>query len=152
MTGDVVSIWIKRAHRGVMDGVESAQAVAGRGLAGNADQGGRRQVTIIDEAAWREAAAEAGAEVEPSKRRANVMVRGIALADSRDKLLRLGGCVIRILGETRPCERTEEAQAGLRQALRTAWRGGVFGEVVEGGLIRVGDPAELEVCAAERWS
>jgi len=152
MTGDVVSIWIKRAHRGVMDGVESAQAVAGRGLAGNADQGGRRQVTIIDEAAWREAAAEAGAEVEPSKRRANVMVRGIALADSRDKLLRLGGCVIRILGETRPCERMEEAQAGLRQALRTAWRGGVFGEVVEGGLIRVGDPAELEGCAADRWS
>jgi len=152
MTGDVVSIWLKRAHRGVMDGVESAQAVAGRGLAGNADQGGRRQVTIIDEAAWREAAAEAGAEVDPSKRRANVMVRGIALADSRDKLLRLGGCVIRILGETRPCERMEEAQAGLRQALRTAWRGGVFGEVVEGGLIRVGDPAALEVCAAERWS
>ena len=152
MTGDVVSIWIKRAHRGVMDGVESAQASADRGLAGNADQGGRRQVTIIDEAAWREAAAETGGEVDPSKRRANVMVRGIALADSRDKLLRLGGCVIRILGETRPCERMEEAQAGLCQALRTAWRGGVFGEVIEGGLIRVGDPAELEVCGAERWS
>ena len=152
MTGDVVSIWIKRAHRGVMDGVDNAQAVAGRGLAGNADQRGRRQVTIIDEAAWRDAAAETGAEVHPSKRRANVMVRGIALADSRDKLLRLGGCVIRILGETRPCERMEEAQAGLRQALSTAWRGGIFGEVVEGGLIRVGDPAELKVCAAERWS
>ena len=149
MTGEVVSIWIKRAHRGVMAGVDNAQAVADRGLAGNADQRGRRQVTIIDEAAWRDAAAEAGAEVDPSKRRANVMVRGIALADSRDKLLRLGGCVIRILGETRPCERMDEAQAGLRQALRPAWRGGVFGEVVEGGLIHVGDPAELEVCAAE---
>jgi MOSC domain-containing protein YiiM len=135
-----------------MDGVDNAQAVAGRGLTGNADQGGRRQVTIIDEAAWRDAAAEAGAEVDPSKRRANVMVRGIPLADSRDKLLRLGGCVILILGETRPCERMDEAQAGLRQALRATWRGGVFGEVVEGGLIHVGDPAELEVSAAERSS
>ena len=143
MTGDVVSIWIKRAHRGVMDRVDSAEAVAGRGLAGNADQGGRRQVTIIDEAAWRDATAEAGAEADPSKRRANVMVRGIVLADSREKLLRLGGCVIRIFGETRPCERMEEAQPGLRQALRAEWRGGVFGEVVEGGLIRVGDTAEL---------
>ena len=143
MTGEVVSIWIKRAHRGVMDGVDNAQAVTGRGLAGNADQGGRRQVTIIDEAAWHDAAAEAGAEVDPSKRRANVMIRGIALADTREKLLILGGCVIRILGETRPCERMEEAQAGLRQALRAEWRGGVFGEVVEGGLIRIGDPAEL---------
>jgi MOSC domain-containing protein YiiM len=143
MTGEILSIWIKRSHRGVMDAVDEAQAVAGRGLVGNADLGGRRQVTIIDEAAWRDAGAEAGAEVDPSKRRANVMVRGIPLADSREKLLRLGDCLIRILGETRPCERMEEAQPGLRQALRAAWRGGVFGEIVEGGALRVGDRAEL---------
>jgi hypothetical protein len=63
MTGEIVNIWIKRAHRGVMDAVESAEAVAGRGLAGNADRSRRRQITIIDEAAWREAAAETGASV-----------------------------------------------------------------------------------------
>jgi MOSC domain-containing protein YiiM len=143
MTGEIVSIWIKRAHRGVMDGVDEVQAVAGRGLVGNADQRGRRQVTIIDEAAWRDAGEEAGAEVDPSKRRANVMVRGIPLADSREKLLRLGDCLIRILGETRPCERMEEAQAGLRQALRSSWRGGVFGEIVEGGSFRIGERAEI---------
>ena len=143
MTGEVVKIWIKRAHRGVMDSVESAEAIAGRGLAGNADQGRRRQITIIDEAAWREAAAEIGHAVDPSKRRANVMLRGIALAGSRGKLLRLGGCVVRIFGETRPCERMEEAQTGLRKALSPDWRAGVFGEVVEGGSIRVGDGAEL---------
>jgi MOSC domain-containing protein YiiM len=143
MTGEIVSIWIKRAHRGVMDGVESAQAVAGRGLVGNADQGGSRQITIIDEGAWNEAAAETGAEVDPSKRRANVMVRGIGLADTRGKLLLLGGCAVRILGETRPCERMEEAQPGLRQALRSGWRGGVFGEIIESGSFRVGERAEL---------
>jgi MOSC domain-containing protein YiiM len=143
MMGQVVSIWIKRAHRGVMDAVDDAQAAAGRGLDGNADQGRRRQITIIDEAAWRDATAAAGAEVDPSKRRANVMLRGIALAESRGKRLRIGGCVVQILGETRPCERMEEAQAGLRDALGSAWRGGVFGEIVESGLIRVGDAAEL---------
>ena len=72
-----------------------------------------------------------------------VGLRGIALADSRGKLLRLGDCTIRIFGETRPCERMEEAQPGLRQALRGSWRGGVFGEVVEGGPLRIGDRAEL---------
>lgn len=143
MTGEIVNIWIKRAHRGVMDPVAEAEAIAGRGLVGNADQGRRRQITIIDESAWREAAAETGAEVDPSKRRANVMLRGIALAESRGKTLRLGDCVVRILGETRPCERMEEAQPGLREALGTNWRAGVFGEIVEGGLIRVGDRAEL---------
>jgi MOSC domain-containing protein YiiM len=145
MTGRIVAIWIKRAHRGVMDAVDEAEAVAGRGLAGNADRSRRRQITIIDETAWRDASAEAGAEVDPSKRRANVMVRGINLAESRGKLLHLGDCVIRILGETRPCERMEDAQLGLRRALGSAWRAGVFGEVVEGGLLRLGDRAELVI-------
>lgn len=144
MTGEIVSIWIKRAHRGVMDPVDEARTVAGRGIAGSADQGRRRQITIIDEAAWLDATAEAGQYVDPSKRRANVMVRGIMLAESRGKLLRIGGgCVVQILGETRPCERMDEAQTGLRDALGSAWRGGAFGEIVESGLIRVGDIAEL---------
>ena len=143
MTGEIVNIWIKRAHRGVMDPVTEAEAIADRGLIGNADQGRRRQITIIDETAWHEASAETGAEVDPSKRRANVMLRGIPLAESRGKTLRLGACVVRILGETRPCERMEEAQPGLRKALGTNWRAGVFGEIVEGGPIRVGDRAEL---------
>ena len=126
-----------------MDAVETADAIAGRGLVGNADQGRRRQITIIDEAAWGEAAAETGHDVDPSKRRANVMLRGITLAHSRGRLLRLGNCLVRILGETRPCHQMEEAQAGLRNALDPNWRAGVFGEIVEGGTIRVGDPAEL---------
>jgi MOSC domain-containing protein YiiM len=143
VTGEIVNIWIKRAHRGVMDRVESADAIAGRGLTGNADQGRRRQITIIDDAAWAEAAAETGVDVDPSKRRANVMLRGIPLAESRGKLLRLGESLVRILGETRPCEQMEEAQAGLRKALSPNWRAGVFGEIVEGGTIRVGDSAEF---------
>lgn len=143
MTGEIVDIWIKRAHGGVMDPVQTAEAIAGRGLIGNADQGRRRQITIIDEAAWREAAAETGHDVDPSKRRANVMLRGLPLADSRGKLLRLGECLVRILGETRPCEQMEEAQAGLRKALSPNWRAGDFGEIVEGGAIRIGDRAEF---------
>jgi MOSC domain-containing protein YiiM len=143
VTGEIVDIWIKRAHGGVMDRVQQADAIAGRGLAGNADRSRRRQITIIDEAAWHEAAAETGHDVDPSKRRANVMLRGLPLPDSRGKLLRLGECLVRILGETRPCEQMEDAQAGLREALSPNWRAGVFGEIVEGGAIRIGDRAEF---------
>ena len=143
MTGEVVSIWIKRAHRGVMDAVAETRAVAGRGLVGNADQGRKRQVTIIDEAAWNEAAAQTGSPVDPVFRRANIMLRGIALAETRDRNLRVGECLIHILGETRPCERMDEARLGLRETLGRAWRAGVFGEVLEGGTIRIGDVAEL---------
>ena len=127
-----------------MDRVERAELVAGRGVRGSADQGGRRQISIISEEAWNDAVRELGVGVDPSARRANVMVRGVDLEEARGKLLRLGACLIRVGGEVRPCERMDEAKEGLRNALRPHWRGGAFGEIVEGGAIAVGDGAEFE--------
>lgn len=131
-------IFIKRAHYGPMDPVDSAQAVAGRGLRGSADQGRRRQVTVLGEESWREATAHLPSP-DPIVRRANLLVSGIDLRDSRGKVLRIGAVRIRILGETRPCERMDEACRGLRAALSAPWGGGAFGEVLDDGEIRVGD-------------
>jgi MOSC domain-containing protein YiiM len=141
--GEIVAIWLKRFKGGPMDPMLFAEAVAGRGLAGNANQGGKRQITIIDESRWSEAQQELGVNVHPSTRRANVMLRGIDLENTRGRTLRIGPVTVRIYNETRPCEQMEEAQRGLRAALATRWRAGVYGEIVEGGVIRVGDVAEL---------
>ena len=140
--GEIVAIWIKRFKHGPMDPVDAAEAVEGRGLKNNANQGGKRQVTLIDEARWREAENELGIEVDPRTRRANVMLRGIDLEQTHGRLLRVGESIVKIYGETRPCHQMEEAQAGLREALKPRWRGGAFAEVVSGGTIRVGDAAE----------
>ena len=140
--GVVLSLWLKRFKRGPMDRVLFAEAVAGRGLAGNANQGGRRQVTLIDEARWREALEALGVDVDPSTRRANVLLSGIDLEGQRGHSLRLGQAVIRIYNELTPCHQMDEAQPGLRKALKPRWRGGAFGEVIEGGIIHVGDPVE----------
>jgi MOSC domain-containing protein YiiM len=140
--GKVVTLWLKRFKGGPMDRVMFAEAVAGRGLAGNANQGGKRQVTIIDEGRWREAEEELGLSVDPSARRANVMLRGIDLEAQRGRSLRIGNCVVRIYNETRPCEQMDDAQPGLMNALKPRWRAGAYGEIVEGGVIRVGDEAE----------
>ncbi|HEU5163226.1 MAG TPA: sulfurase, partial [Thermoanaerobaculia bacterium] len=86
--GEVAAIWIKRARGGPMDPASVANLVAGAGIAGNANQGGRRQVTVISEEAWSEALAELGVAVSPGARRANVLVRGIDLRESRGKILR----------------------------------------------------------------
>lgn len=142
--GTVLAIWTKRASRGPMDASDSAELIAGRGVAGSADRSTRRQVTIIDERAWSEATAEVGVAVPPVARRANILLSGVDLSASRGKTLAIGPCRIRINGETRPCERMDEAQPGLRKALETPWRGGAYGEVVTGGTIRVGDEAEWE--------
>jgi MOSC domain-containing protein YiiM len=148
MPGEVVTIWLKRFKGGPMDRVMLAEAVEGRGLVGNANQGGKRQVTLIDEARWRDAQLEVGVDVDPSARRANVMLRGIDLENQRGRSLRIGNCIVRIYNETRPCEQMDEAHLGLRQALRPNWRAGAYGEVIQGGVFQIGDEVEW----VEVWS
>ena len=138
-TGKLEAIWLKRMKRGPMDPVDQAQLIAGRGLVGNANQGGKRQVTIIEQDVWETLMAALGADLDPSARRANLMVSGLKLADSRHKILQIGSCRIRIYGETKPCEQMDEAFPGLQDAMRDKWGGGAFGEILDDGDIAVGD-------------
>ena len=142
MTGRLEAIWIKRAHHGPMDPAPRARLTAGRGITGNADQGGRRQVTIIDRQAWDRVIEELGDAVDPASRRANLMVSGIPLEGSRGRTLRIGTVRLRINGETRPCHLMEETRPGLQRALSPEWRGGVFASVLDDGEIVPGDAAE----------
>ena len=147
MAGRLEAIWIKRAHRGPMDPVSTGKLVAGRGLVGNADQGRRRQVTLIESEAWEQLMAELGGSISPAARRANLMVSGVRLAETRNQILRIGSCRLQIGGETRPCERMEEALSGLRAAMRVGWAGGVFVQVLDGGEISVGHEVEWDLLA-----
>ena len=142
--GSIQAIWIKRAHRGVMDAVSSARLEPGQGVVGSADQRGKRQVTLLEREAWEAMMRELTADVAPSARRANILLSGIRLAETRGRVLRLGECRIRIAGETKPCEQMEEAFAGLQDAMRPEWRGGAFGEVLSGGTIAIGSVAQWE--------
>ena len=140
--GTLEAIWIKRAKRGPMDPAQQATMQAGYGIVGNADRGGRRQVTIIRRETWERIGARLGTDVEPTARRANLLVSGIELADTRDRVLRIGECRIRIRGETTPCERMDEACPGLREAMIPNWGGGAYGEVLDDAEIRVGDAVD----------
>jgi MOSC domain-containing protein YiiM len=137
--GMLSKIWIKRMKRGPMDSVSSAELVAGRGLVGNANQGGRRQVTLIEEEIWEKLMEKFKSKLPPSTRRANLMISGLELANSRGRILHIGDCRIRIYGETKPCEAMEEALAGLKDAMFDDWKGGAFGEVLDDGQINIGD-------------
>jgi MOSC domain-containing protein YiiM len=142
--GTIERIWIKRGKRGPMDSVPAATLDAGRGIRGNANRGGRRQVTIIARERWSEIVTRLGVDLEPVTRRANVLVSGVDLENSRGRILRLGAVRLRVNGETRPCEQMEEAHAGLQAAMRPHWGGGAFAEVLEDGEIRVGDEARWD--------
>ena len=145
MPGRLAAIWIKRAKGGPMDAVQQARAVAGRGLEGNANQGGARQVTLLSSEAWAAAADAVGApHLDPRIRRANLLLGGVDLRRTRGRVLRVGPVRIRIRGNTRPCRLMEESQNGLVAALSFEARGGVYGEVVDDGEIAVGDSVVWE--------
>jgi MOSC domain-containing protein YiiM len=127
-----------------MDPVNAAQLEASGGLRGNANRGGKRQVTVITQERWAELMDALGADVPPSARRANLMVSGLNLENSRGRVLRVGTTRLLINGETRPCERMEAAHAGLQALMKERWGGGAFAEVLDGGEIRVGDAVAFE--------
>ncbi len=142
--GRLETIWIKRAKLGPMDKVIAAQLIVGKGLVGNANQGGKRQVTIIEQEIWQNLMQNLGANLDASKRRANLLVSGISLVKTRNKILKVGSCRLRVLGETRPCERMDEAFLGLREAMKADWGGGAFAEVLDDGEIFLGDEVSWE--------
>jgi MOSC domain-containing protein YiiM len=142
MAGRIEQLFRKRAHRGPMDSLSEATLIAGQGMAGSVGRSTRRQITLIARESWELATTEIGADPGPAARRANILVSGIDLANTRGRELLVGSCRIAIGGELTPCERMDEAAAGLRSALERGWRGGVFGQVLEGGLVRVGDRVE----------
>jgi MOSC domain-containing protein YiiM len=140
----LTAIFIKRAHGGRMDSHLTAALETGRGLVGNADRGGRRQVTLLSAERWSELLQEVGASLGPEARRANLVISGIDLQNTRGRVLRIGSSRLRIGGETRPCEQMEDAAAGLQKAMRERWGGGAFAEVLEGGPVSVGDSVNWE--------
>lgn len=144
MSGRVEALWTKRAKGGPMDPARELRVVRRTGIETNADWGGRRQITILEKERWDAMVATlGGADLDPSARRANVMVSGCDLADSRHHILHLGEVRVQIVGETRPCGRMDEAQQGLRRAMADPWNGGAYGILLDDGAICLGDPVAL---------
>ena len=144
MTARIEALFLYPRTRAEAVPVAEAVALKGTGLDGDHDRHPSRQLTVISSEAWKVANAELGTDLPPQTRRANVVVSGVSLAETRGRRLRLGPVLLEINGETDPCQRMEEAYAGLRAALTPEWRGGVFGHIVEDGPLRVGDDVAFE--------
>ena len=147
--GRIIGIYLRPSARTAVRSVESAEAIVGKGLKGDHAGGGNRQVTLIEEEKWRAACHDLGHKLSGGTRRANVVVERLSLSKSIGGRLLLGDVMIHVMGETRPCRLMDDAAAGLQEALSPDCRGGVYGKVVEGGVVSIGTSVELVEHAEE---
>ena len=133
-----------------MDPLSRVELRAGAGLVDDAKRSRTRQVTIVSRERWKAGAEALGQHVDPVLRRANLLISGVDLENSRGNILRVGSGRLRVNGETRPCERMDEPLPGLRAERRHRCGGGVYASVLEDGKIAVGDPVEGERAAPRK--
>ena len=137
MSGTISGIFIKEAVGGAMRPVTAAQALANKGLEGDANIGKRlRQVLLIEQ----ETIAEWG--LAPGTVRENVTVRNLVLAALPEGTrLQVGSAVFEFTGDCAPCEFMAGLAAGLRAI--SAGRRGTLCRVVTGGTLAIGEPVAL---------
>lgn len=166
----VVAVASDDAHRFSKPRRDEIRLIAGHGIEGDAHAGATvrrrsrfkgtwtepnvRQVHLIQRELFLELAVE-GHEVEPGELGENVTTDGIdLLALPQGTRLRLGDSAeIELTGLRNPCVQIERFQPGLmrrlirRDTTGTHRRAGVMAIVVEGGVVRAGDPIGVELPA-----
>jgi MOSC domain-containing protein YiiM len=126
--------------------VTGAEGVHGdfRGGHASTKPGRKRQVSLIEAECVTAAMAEAGAALDWSDCRRNLLVTGLRLPREEGTLVQIGrSLVLEITCECDPCERMDALHDGLRAAMTRDWRGGFLGRVIEDGEIAVGDSIRI---------
>ena len=141
--GIVKGIAVRDASRVPMKEQQQVEVTLKHGIVQDYRGTGLRQVTFLDVGQWQEVLEALGVDLPWYTRRANVLIEGIDLPATVGRRLQVGACRFAIGGETTPCERMDELQPGLRRVLTPALRGGVWGKVLQGGALRVGDEVHV---------
>ena len=128
-----------------MQSVETAQAVAGGGLAGDRYAGGsgKRGITLIQAEHLPVIAALAGLEhIAPATLRRNVVVAGLPLIALKGRRFRIGDAVFE---GTEPCDPCSRMEAALGTGGYNAMRGhgGLCARILQGGAFRLGDAVQF---------
>lgn len=148
--GTVVAIHVAGAARQPMVAVESAQAVTGKGLAGdryfeaqgsffkNEHARPDREITLIEQEALEALVRDYHVELSAAESRRNILTSGVSLNHFVGREFTVGQARLRGLRLCEPCGHLERLTGRKLKGL--THRGGLRAQIVEGGEIRVGHP------------
>jgi MOSC domain-containing protein YiiM len=151
--GRVEAIHIASAAGESMVPLGEVRAVPGRGLEGDRyfsktgtysrHEGADRQITLIEVEAVEALERDYRIALDPGESRRNVATRGVAVNHLVGRRFRIGEVRLRGLRLCEPCSHMERLSGKpVRSGL--VHRGGLRAEILTEGVIRVGDPVELE--------
>jgi len=149
--GCVVSIHVGAAAAAPLESVAQVRAVPGKGLEGDRyfsargtfsnPPGPAREVTLIEVEALEALRRDYALELAPGAARRNLVTRGVPLNHLVGRDFRVGQAVLRGIRLCEPCKHLEGlTRQGVIDGL--AHRGGLRAQVIQEGLIRVGDAIE----------
>ena len=151
MSGTLAGIARHAEPKGPMETLDHVTVTTAEGLRGDY-RGARaslkpdrkRQVTLIEADCVSAAIAEAGAPVQWSDCRRNLLVEGLRIPRVAGTRVQIGqSLIVEVTDECDPCERMDALHEGLRAALTPDWRGGFLSRVIEDGEIAVGDEVRV---------
>jgi MOSC domain-containing protein YiiM len=145
--GQLIGIFVAERKGHDLHPLDSAEAVAGRGLVGDryflkkgtfSDKDGPdREVTLIEVEALEGMAREYELKLEPAQARRNLLTRGVPLNHLVGQTFAVGPVVLRGLRLCEPCGHLERLTCkGVQKGL--VHRGGLRAQVISGGLLTVG--------------
>lgn len=140
--------------------VESARALAGRGLEGDRYAAGAgsfsrwpgagRALTLIAAEALRDAEATFDVAFGDGQHRRNLVVEGVPLADLRGVRFRLGDVEVEGVRLCAPCKYLVRASGQPAAFDALVGRGGLRAEILTDGALRAGDPVTWDPEALAR--
>jgi MOSC domain-containing protein YiiM len=145
--GRLAAIYTTPRSGASMESQREARVIAGMGLEGDryaagegqhsAKPGGGRQVTLVERETI-EAVRADGVELADHETRRNLLTEGVPLNHLVGRTFRVGDVVLRGVRLAEPCSYLAGlTRPGVSRAL--VHRGGLRADVVEGGVLRVGD-------------
>ena len=145
---NIVSIQITPEGEGKLESVNQVKAVAGQGLEGDRyflrkgtyskKHKPSREATFIEAEALEGLQREYGLELSALESRRNITTRGVALNHLVGKTFRVGRAVFKGLELCEPCGHLEQL-TGRQVRAGLVHRGGLRAEILESGLVCVGD-------------
>ena len=150
-TGRLAGIARHDRPKGPMETLDHVAVTIAEGVQGDfrgglaaTKPGRKRQVSLIEAECVSAAMSEAGAMLDWSDCRRNLLVQGLRLPREDGTRLQIGhSLTIEVTGECDPCERMDALHEGLRAAMTPDWRGGFVGRVIADGEIAIGDEIRI---------